>query len=271
MKRKSVRKVLVNGTAYLFSVILLLSMIAAPVIASVSANSIGTYHIKDNSILNKDIRPNKISSSRIKNNTILNRDIHENVISSARIRDNTILNRDVKQNVISSSRIRNGTISNADISGSAAIADSKINYSTKTKHLSLPAAAFTPMSDTMNYANAGFILLPVSPSGSGGWVAPVSLPDGAKITKFRLDSLDASSGADINGILGRYNYPASAPTPMANVSSSGNSVSWQHPVDNTIAYPVIDNINNNYSVVVSMDTGNLLLGGVLITYEVTGP
>ena len=62
MKRKSVRKVLVNGAAYLFSLILLLSMVAAPVIASVSANSVGTYHIKDNSILNKDIRPNKISS-----------------------------------------------------------------------------------------------------------------------------------------------------------------------------------------------------------------
>jgi len=54
--------VLVNGAAYLFSLILLLSMVAAPVIASVSANSVGTYHIKDNSILNKDIRPNKISS-----------------------------------------------------------------------------------------------------------------------------------------------------------------------------------------------------------------
>ena len=103
------------------------------------------------------------------------------------------------------------------------------------------------------------------------WVAPVSLPDGAKITRVRLDSYDTSAGADMSSALGRLNYPTNTPTAMANVSSSGNSASWQHAVDNTIVDPVIDNINNNYSVSVIGGTGGLALGGMLITYQVNGP
>ena len=281
LRRKIVNKLIVNWMASFLSVVLLLSMVAAPVIASVTANSVGSPEIIDRSVKAVDIATGAIkkwkladgavTSKKIRDNGVYNRDIRPNVISSSRIKDNTILNRDIHANVISSSRIRNGTILNADIAPGAAIADSKINYSTKTKHLSLPAAAFTPMSDIMNYGNLGSILFPIPPTVSGAWVAPVRLPDGARITQVRLDSADTSAGADMNGGLNRLNYPTNALTSMATVNSSGNSASWQHPVDNTIVNPVIDNINNNYVVGVTFATGGLALGGVLITYQVTGP
>lgn len=281
MKRKIVKRLTANWAASFLSVVLLLSMAAAPVVASVTANTVGSPEIIDRSIKAVDIATGAIkkwkladsavTSKKIKDGGIYNRDIRPGVISSSRIRDGAILNRDIRSNVISSSRIRNGTILNTDIAAGAAISDSKISYATKTKNLSLPAAAFTPASNNANYANFGYLLMPASPSSSGTWVAPVSLPDGAKITKVRLDSYDASAGADMDSGLIRFNYSANTPTAMATVSSSGNLASWQHPADSTIVDPVIDNINNNYIVMVSAGTGGLALGGMLVTYQVNGP
>jgi len=252
MKRKSVRKVLVNGTAYLFSVVLLLSMVAAPVIASVSANSVGTYHIKDNSILNKDIRPNKISSSRIKNNTILNRDIHANVISS--------------------SRIRNGTIANADISGSAAISDSKISYSTKTGHLSIPVAELSPAREYYDYYKVNSLYMD---TGLGWFYAPVQLPQGAVITKLRYNAYDNTGSYYTSTWL--YEISNSNPNhsnEMAKLTtqSTANSSSWRPLSTTTISYATIDNKNYAYALAVYLGgPGSLYAGNIVIEYTYTTP
>jgi len=266
MKRKSVGKVLVNGTAYLFSVVLLLSMVAAPVIASVSANSVGTYHIKDNSILNKDIRPNKISSSRIKNYTIRKEDIHSGsinkyklmtgAVNSVKILDGSIFNRDIANGAINSTKIENGAVKDEDLS-------------TKTGYLSIPPAALNTIIDGIDYAR-NYELRIIS-GGPATFQAPVQLPDGAIVTKLRYRAKDNNTNGSkyTSAHLRRLPHSNQTLEDMAVASTQGLviSTSWRTVSDSIISNPIID--NNTYAYYVSVylaDPANLWGGNIVIEY-----
>ncbi len=260
MKRKRTSKMLVNGTAYLFSVMLLLSMVVAPVIASVSEGSVTSTHIKDGTILNRDIRPNKISSSRIKDYTILKEDIHSSAVNTYKILD--------------------GTIQNRDISPKAAISDSKINFNTtKTGHVSVHASAFTPETQNHTYSqNSGYSLYSTG-VGTQKFFAPVQLPDNAKVTKVTFETHDNDPSLGIAWMLLRRSVSGSAAdlSPLASHATSAGSVAsgWQNLVDTSIATgkDVVDNLNYSYFLQVKFNgnSKNVLAGRVLIEYTHTSP
>lgn len=291
LRRRIVNKVMVNWVASFLSVVLLLSMAAAPVVASVTANSVGSPEIIDRSVKAVDIATGAIkkwkladgavTSKKIRNNGVFNRDIRPNVISSSRIKDNTILNRDIHANVISSSRIRNGTILNADIAAGAAIAESKIKYSTKTRHLSVPFSAFRPTNPIYTYetenegsaTNGAEIYLYCTSGGWGYFQAPVFLPDGATVTSVRYHGYDNHPVLNNNMSLVSRDSLSSAQTMMAKMLVP-DQAAWQQIEDSSIAGPIIDNANNSYFLRANMygPAGtNMRLGDVMITYVVAGP
>jgi hypothetical protein len=220
MKRSIVNKVMVNWAASFLSVVLLLAMLTVPAMAYVAANQVVSSSIKDGSILNRDIRGNVISSSRIKDGTLLNRDIDENVISS--------------------SRIRNGTISDSDLSR-------------KKAYLSIPVAAMSPTIDNYDYGKGTRLFLV---NGSNGFfLAPVWLPQGARITKLRYNCLD-NGGVYTKARL--YRVATSDPNSSsllaeASTISLANSPSWRVLTDGTITNPAVN--NNSYAYVVEVFLG----------------
>jgi hypothetical protein len=226
---------------------LLILIVAAPVVAS-SAGYIGSYQIKDNSILNRDIR--------------------QNVISSSRIKDGTLLNRDIDENVISSSRIRNGTIRNRDVNASAAIADSKIAYSTKTKVLSVSSQAFIPREEGYDFTKVSNSLY--MQGSSGAFSAPVYLPQGATVTELKVVAED-NSGGSLTGYL--YRRTGSVSGAMAGITTNGAVAGWRTFTDSTVSEPVINNNDYAYFVLVGFGVASpsLELDRVIIKYLVAGP
>jgi len=286
MKRKSVSKVLVNGTAYLFSVILLLSMVAAPVIASVSANSVGTYHIKDNSILNRDIAPNKISSSRIKDYTIVKEDIHSasinkyklvtGAVNSAKILDGSILDRDIANGAVNTSKIEDGAVNSAKIEdgavNSAKIKDGAIKdegLSTKKGYLSITPAALSAIQDGYDYSKHSTVR--INSGTVASFYAPVQLPDGAVVTKLRYSAFDNNGGVleYTSAMLTRVRHSDQVAQNRATASTNGlaSSTSWRIVSDSTISNPIIDNNTYAYYIKVYLsDPSNLFGGNIVIEY-----
>ena len=276
MKRKSVSKVLVNGTAYLFSVILLLSMVAAPVIASVSASSVGTYHIKDNSILNRDIAPNKISSSRIKDYTIVKEDIHSasinkyklvtGAVNSAKILDGSILDRDIANGAVNTSKIEDGAVNSAKIKDGA-IKDEGL--STKKGYLSITPAALSAIQDGYDYSKHSTVR--INSGTVASFYAPVQLPDGAVVTKLRYSAFDNNGGVleYTSAMLTRVRHSDQVSQDSATASTNGmaNSTSWRIVSDSTISNPIIDNNTYAYYAKVYLsDPSNLFGGNIVIEY-----
>ncbi len=66
MKKKVLNKLVVNWAASFLSVVILLSMAAAPALALMAANSVNSSSIVDRSIQTRDIKRNTINSSRIR-------------------------------------------------------------------------------------------------------------------------------------------------------------------------------------------------------------
>jgi len=245
MKRK-LSKGLVNGAAYLFSVVLLISMLAAPVIASVTANSVTSTHIKDNTILNRDIAPNKISSSRIKNYTILREDIHSASITKWKL----------VTGAVTSAKIEDGTIRDTDLS-------------TKKGYVSLSVSAFNEGENGYNFTRSSVLSFT---SGGGWFYANVQLPQGAVITKLRYTAWDnnAAGGQYTNALLRRipHSDPASYYA-MAEATTDGapSSSSYRIFTDTSITNPAVDNNANSYQVRVYLaGPTNLEAGNVVIEY-----
>ncbi len=254
VSRKVISKLAVNWTASFVSVLLLISMLALPALAVVAANSVDSSAIINGQVKTPDLAGNAVTSAKIKNGQVKKADIAVGAVASGRIANSAV----------TSAKIRNGTIISADVNS---IRDSKIRYSTKTRHLGLSMAAFTPMTNQFNYVNFGFGMM----SESGAFIAPVSLPDGARVTRLRATYIDTSPTGNLQVGLFRYNYPGVSRQDMSNVlTSSGTSGNWRHLIDNTINFAVIDNVNNSYFVMVTTGPG-LGIGKALVTYKIKGP
>ncbi len=268
LRKKVINKLVVNWAASFLSVLLLMSMVALPALAAVASNSVNSSSIIDGAVRTRDIKRNAINSSRIRNYSIRKEDIHSGSINKYKLTSNSV----------NTYKIQDGTIKNVDISGSAGIADSKINYSTKTGYLSIPPSAFIPNKLINTYEhNAGFFLYSTA-SGTRRFYAPVHLPEGAKITKVTFETRDNSASYKLSWKLERRYTSGGTPTlgtmATAGTTNASQASPWQQLTDTSILNNVVDNSSNSYFVEAMFNgstTSLVRAGRVLIEYTYTSP
>ncbi len=236
-------------------------MVAAPALALVAANSVNSSSIVDSSILTRDIKRNAINSSRIRDYSIRKEDIHSGSINKYKLTSNSV----------NTYKIEDGTIKNADISGSAAISDSKINYSIKTGYLSIPVAELSPHRGNYDYYKANFLFMY---SGFGIFYAPARLPQGAVVTKLRYNFKDSSGPNDTAAKLYRFsnsNPNNTGTMALLSTVSMANSSSWRSLSIAAISDATIDNNNYAYVVEVYLSGTGVTAGNIVIEYTYTTP
>jgi len=251
MSKEVLKRLFVKGVVSYLAVLLLILTVAVPAIAVMAANSVNSAAIINGQVKTKDIGKRAVTAKKIA----------LGAVRSAHIKDGSITGAD----------IGDGSITNSDIAAGAAIADSKISYSTKTKRLSIAGDAFTPTSNSITYTKAFGMLL--FGGGLPGWFsAPVSLPDGAKITGFRFNYLDNDS-PEMTAVLVRRHLTTGAYESAATAGpTTGASADWRN-LNGTVEKPDIDNDNYIYSamIVFSGSSATMIAGGIIIAYEVNGP
>jgi hypothetical protein len=113
-----------------------------------------------------------------------------------------------------------------------------------TGYVTLPAAAFTPGADGYDFVSFGSSLEYFG--GALGWYyAPVSLPQGATVTKMTFYFYDASTSSNEYTYLYRTDLVSNATDQMAYVDSyfAGG---YGARSDDTIAYATVDNSRYMY-------------------------
>ena len=139
---------------------------------------------------------------------------------------------------------------------------------TKTGHLSIPAAAFTPRDNDMYVKNIGHEL-----TGDGFFVAPVYLPQGVTVTNLSYywrNEMSASARSHLS-----RNYMDGTADELANVwidgGVYGNGFTWTENID----FAEID--NSKYSYFIELGIGlcedeRMYVYGFIIeyTYETGG-
>jgi hypothetical protein len=148
-------------------------------------------------------------------------------------------------------------------------ADKLVYTSPRTHYLFLGAEAFQPASDVAYSSNYGIGGAHIN-SGSGGMVAPVYLPDGAKVTEFRVYFKDNSASNIIVKFerllptTGSYNF-------LATVDSSGIS-GFGNKATTSIYPSTIYNSNYPYHIWAyssSWDGDKMEIFGVRFTYTIS--
>ena len=239
--------------------------------ANIGRDAVNGYHIKSSSVMGSDI----------KNGTIKNADIAAGAaISASKINragfDAVYVNDgagevhadDIALNQVNSNHITNDSIKNADIKSNAAIADSKISYSTKTGYLSIPAAALTPSLNGMTYSSSSYL------TGYGWFKAPVNLPQGAVVQALRYYAYDNSAGYTY-AVLNRADWSPSTAENMAQTGNTvGTSTNWRPTEDLSIGAPIINN-QSGYAyyvnVFLSSNSSALRAGNIRIKYTYSSP
>lgn len=133
--------------------------------------------------------------------------------------------------------------------------------------ISIPGAAFDrSFEDGYNagHTQAGGVLEHFSrpaDSNPGTYLAQVSLPDGALVTKATLYYQDDNAGQAINFYLERTTLGASIDMATATSADTGYKTE-----DTTISNPTVDNFNCSYWAYVYLPTTNLKVWAVTIEY-----
>jgi hypothetical protein len=96
-----------------------------------------------------------------------------------------------------------------------------------TKYLMIPAAAFNTWSDGLDYYNWGYMV--GLSTGNGGFVAPVYLPNGARIRMIKLFAYDKNSGGNFCIRLYEAHPKSAGETLIKEVCTTGSS-GYQQPV-----------------------------------------
>ncbi len=116
--------------------------------------------------------------------------------------------------------------------------------------VAIPSSAFTPMSDRSdgnsydgNETGTGRIF-----SGSHTMFAPVYLPHGALVTRFKCGGKHPSSGALIEFTL-RRNEPQQANVDMSIAMTDSTNTGFQFVTGSQIAEPLVNNSKFNYYVI----------------------
>ncbi|MEO1059096.1 MAG: hypothetical protein AAFY28_19475 [Actinomycetota bacterium] len=111
--------------------------------------------------------------------------------------------------------------------------------------LSIPSAAFVPIDSTTAYVRTAAALRPTV--AASGFVAPVTLPDGATITKVTMVFNDASAGT-IGVTMIRADLTDSATYNMASVTSLDAMPGIRSLSTTDIDDPAVDNANYSYYI-----------------------
>lgn len=148
-------------------------------------------------------------------------------------------------------------------------ADSFMYSTPREKQIAISGFAFSPQT-----SEVGFVLLDgirgFASETVASFVAPVTLPHGATVTRLTADVYDATASAYVSVYLKYLAFPESGGETLAEVTSSGSS-GYQTLIDNTIATDaVVDNSSEAYYVVLTSDDwmASLRLRVVTITYTV---
>ncbi len=238
MKRQTVKRLMVKGIMTYIAVFSLVLMVAMPALA-LMANSIGTKEIRDHSIRSADIRNKAVTTDRI-------------------------APRAVKRGKIGKRAIRTEHVQS--------INGSKIKYSTKRRVLTIPAAAFAPIAGG-NESKDSYMRF-----NSTGGVAPVQLPNGARVTKVEVLGRPEVSGSskfrasllsatDVQSQSGAF-------TQMATKLAPDNSSTWRNLATTTITNPLINNATKQYFVKGLLEPTSPALINIArarITYTIAAP
>jgi hypothetical protein len=114
--------------------------------------------------------------------------------------------------------------------------------------LSIPAAAFHPLSGQYDFENHGrFLKQFAGGTGSGLYLAPVQLPHGATVTAVTFRWYDTLVGTEGAAIMRRSNRTSASEDNMA-YAATFDEGGYGSSQDNTIAYATVDNANYTYYV-----------------------
>lgn len=202
-------------------------------------------------------------------------------VASAKIKKGAVTSAKIKNGAVTSAKIKDGSITNADIAAGAVIAASKINMdgtvtvgvlafkTPKTGKLSIPGTAFQPEDENYDFSKINYDLR--AQTGGPQWhIAPVNLPDGAKVKYVGLQAYDDFGAGSLTVTLARWST-ANSYDMMASIGTGADGASWQYTAITAagIANPVIDNNYGYYLEAYFTNAGaaNLRLGRVLIIYE----
>ncbi|WP_457675268.1 hypothetical protein [Thiolapillus sp.] len=160
-----------------------------------------------------------------------------------------------------------------------------VSWSPMTANLSVPAAAFhvadQGITVTYRFDNWG-ILKDRSGDNWAEYIAPVTLPDGASVTRLTFYWADGSNNDGDVALLritladGSSQTMATASSTGGSSSATGQTIAEGSSVDDTISYSTIDNANYQYYLDFRPmgNDGNgysTWLKGVVITYTTTKP
>ncbi len=280
LREKVISKLIVNWAASFLSVLLLMSMVALPALAAVAANSVNSSSIVDGSIRTRDIKKNAVNSSRIRNYSIRKEDIHSgsinkykltsNSVNTFKIEDGAIKNQDIADGAVNSAKIADSSITNTDIANGANISDAKISYSTKTGYLAVPPSALSPSIYDTQYRVGSFLYN--DDANQAFFVAPVYLPNGAKVTKLSYQAYDNTGGGWTY-----VNFRRTSNGASETIAATGASIDtgvWETYSTSAINNQIIDNSSYAYYVLVFLSGGqgaNIKAGKIVIEYTYTTP
>jgi hypothetical protein len=136
--------------------------------------------------------------------------------------------------------------------------------------VSLSAAAFTPYEADYEVYFYGTNIYNPNPAFDAKYVAPISLPNGATITKFVAFYVDNSTGGDISATLKEAPFNSDVGNWIATVSSSGNYPVYRSSSVEPINTPVIDQQQYSYYIEVVLPPSpniDVKFSGVRVDYS----
>jgi hypothetical protein len=135
--------------------------------------------------------------------------------------------------------------------------------------VSVAGASFTPTLDDYEWGAVGYLYNPSS-TIDGWYLAPITLPHGATVTKFVAYYYDNSTGRDLEVDLFRKPLSGFGMEYMAQVVSVSADINTTYWYDDSIQFATVDNQSNSYLAAVYLPSGTVItmaLIGVRVDYS----
>ncbi|MBU1167693.1 hypothetical protein KKC60_04785 [Patescibacteria group bacterium] len=146
------------------------------------------------------------------------------------------------------------------------VASGSIQFQETTARLSIPAAAFEVTSpSSAYYVNNGFDLGNQRTDQNENFVAPVYLPDGAKVSKVTM-YYNSQNSEQISLSLARSPHGGATSETIATGSSQSGSGGTELTLDTD--YTTISNENNSHRIFATMPKKNDAGSSATLLYEV---
>ena len=136
---------------------------------------------------------------------------------------------------------------------------------TVSGYISVSAAAFQPEEGGYSFNNSPQGLWPLV-LGSDYFIAPVSLPQGAKIVGLACAMWDSNSLADGYCNLAARSFPNMADYPMATINTSGYNNHIVKYETTTITNDLVDNSSRTYYMEVKLRADSIVSPGKISFY-----